>query len=297
MCKLLRHEYALQEPGLALAPVFLTLAKGSRPKLDVMMEYGGSTLRWRGPDALGMLEQSVFLGLLSIANQQSLRLCPENQGSHGAKLLAKLEVDGKAISMKLCVLTASWSEIAAAAGYASIGGKNRENVKMAVRRLAETTMWELRGNEERACRILSWIRSRDDTVMIALNPRATTALLHGQYAHISLAERRQLDSDPARALHAWLSGSLRVGATQRYIIDKLQTHVWGSAVTGGALRKRRSSLCAALADIGHLQSWRCSFSGDGRVDVIRLRGKRVTAKGTIGNATGPLVTVQIDSSS
>jgi len=50
----------------------------------------------------------------------------------------------------------------------------------------------------------------------------------------------------AKAQHAWLSGYLQVGATQAFMLDRLQRHVWGTDATGSTLRSRLASLRQAL---------------------------------------------------
>ncbi len=275
MSKSAKYEFALQEPALALAPVFLALQKRDRAKLDVTSSFGESQLRWRGADALGIAEQSVFLGLLAIAAQQKLRLDTSNPGKRvGARLMTMLSFEGSHDVTELFVLRATWSEIAIASGSKSVGGRNRSDVKMAVHRFAETTLWERRGNKEYACRILSWLVGDDDSVFIALNPRATTALLGGQYCHISLVERHGIPSDPGKALHAWLCANLRPGQTRRYAVDGLQVHVWGSPSTGTTLRNRRSRLVKAIRQIGKLGKWRCGVIEGGMVEIERIGGAR-----------------------
>lgn len=275
MSRLVKYEFALQEPALGLAQVFIALGKLPRGKLDVVSHFGQSQLRWRGPDALGIAEQSVFLGLLAIAAQQKFRLDASNPATReGARLVAKLGFEGTPEVTELFVLRATWSEIAIAAGYGSVGGKNRKDVQMAVRRFAETTIWERRGNKEYACRILSWLVGDDDSVVIALNPRATSALLGLQYCHISLVERGDICGEPGKALHAWLCANLRAGRMRPYAIDGLQVHVWGSTCTGTTLRNRRSRLVKALQQIGKLDKWRCEFVEDGMVEIERIGGAK-----------------------
>jgi hypothetical protein len=271
MSRSAKYEFALQEPALALAPVFLALPKRGRAKLDVTGSFGQSQLRWRGADALGIAEQSVFLGLLAIAAQQKLRLDTSNPGKDvGARLMAKLSLEGTSEVTELFVLRATWSEIAVAAGRRSVGGKDRRDVKMAVRRFAETTLWERRENKEYACRILSWLVGDDDSVFIALNPRASTALLGGQYCHISLVERCGISGDSGKALHAWFCANLRPGQTRRYAVDGLQKHVWGNTCSGTTLRNRRSRLVKAIRQIGKLNKWRCEVIEDGMVEIERI---------------------------
>jgi hypothetical protein len=262
-----RSKFAIQEPALAIAPVFLVLRKSARAKLDVTLKFGSSTLRWRGPDALGIPEQSALLALLSIAGQQTFSIDPNTAVGDKEKLLNQLSCEGP--QSEVAVVIAHWRRIEMAAGYSSHSGKNIANIKLAVKRLAETTVWEYRDGIEYGSRLLSWIRGNDNGVIVALNRRATDAIYSKQFIKISLEERNTLPDESTKALHAYLSGSMRAGSSRRLTIDKLQAHVWGGEVTGSTRRSRNEKLRAALLAIGKLPSWRCVLLPHGQVDIRR----------------------------
>jgi hypothetical protein len=270
MSNTMRFEYALQEPAMAIAPVFVVLQKGPRKKLDVTFEFGGSTFQWRGPDALGMVEQSVLLGMAALAGQQKLRLSLSQPSEAGRLLVSGLALSGAYPMTDLVVLKLSWKKLATGAGYKTTGGKNVRLTKAAVKRLAETTIWEDCEGKKYQSRILSWMASDSKGVTIALNCRATDALCGGQYVKISLSERHALPGDSSKALHAWLSAHLRPASMKVYTIAKLQGHVWQGAATNSTLRTRLSKLHAALLAIGELPSWRCQFSSAGTVKIQRI---------------------------
>jgi len=271
MSNVLLFDFALHEPAMAIAPVFLVFSKKERKKLDVTFEFGGSVIKWRGADALGMLEQSVLLTLISAAKQQQFRLSPSNPSSTGALLLPLLAMEGPELETALRVVIISWNRLAGALGYSSSGGKNINIVKDAVRRLAETTIWETREGKTYQSRVLAWIVGDDAGVTIVLNRRATDALCGGQFVKISLVERRQLDDDRSKALHAWLSGHLRQGLSQSYAIDSLQVHVWGGEASGNSLSSRRARLRHALRNIDALELWKCEFLSKRKVLISRSR--------------------------
>ena len=271
MSDILQFDFALQEPALSLAPVFLTLNKKERAKLDVKFRFDGTLINWRGPDALGVTEQSVLLALLSIANQQTfwLSMHPAKE-SESAKLLPMMSIEGDRVHGGLKVLKISWQRLAAAVGYTSMGGENTALVKAALRRLAETTIWEKRDNKTYQSRVLAWIVGDDELVTVALNQRATNALNGGQFIKISLSERRMLGDDRSKCLHAWLCGCIRSGSTRTFYVDSLQSHVWGDVKVGIALRQRRLRLKDAINNINFLASWQCNFISSKRVEICRL---------------------------
>lgn len=286
-----RFEYAIQEPAIAIAPVFLALQKGKRNKLDVTRTFGEATLQWRGPDTLGMQEQSVLLGLLSLAAQQNFELDPLAPHEMGRQLLTRLSSGGRAIDSKLAVVKTSWSKIGAAAGcYKTIGGKNTTLVQDAMRRLTETTIWEKRHGIVRESRLLAWVTGDINGVTVVLNRRATDALNGGQYVKISLAERNALSDDPSKALHAWLSGHMRSGSTKIFKISVFQTHVWGNEAAPGSstLNSRLAKLRRALTGIGRLPNWNCVILPKSQVEVMRINAWTIDVKlQTISARDGP----------
>jgi hypothetical protein len=272
MSNISRFEFALHEPAMAIARVFSPLQKapgGGRRKLDIRMSFGGSELHWRSPDALGIPEQSVFLGLLSIGGQQPYRLQVKSPGKEGKRLLTDMEICGIEEIASLTVVKASWKLIARAAGYKTTGGKNVVLVKNAVKRLAETTLWEKTNSKEYQSRLLSWIVGDDDGVTIVLNRRATEALCGGQYVKISLRERHALRSQPAKALHAWLSSALRTGSERRFNLSRLQEHVWAGEASGSTSSTRVEKLKLAIKEIGGLPGWHAHVTDDGIVTILR----------------------------
>lgn len=279
-------DYAKQDPALAISSVFRPLLKNKpRGKLDVEQVFGGSKLHWRAPDALGIPEQSVLLGLLAIAPQQKLLLNPAAPRAAGKRLLAALAQQPLLWDEDLAVVRVSWVELERAAGYSSTGGRNQHLVSNALKRLSETTLWESKEGLEYQSRLLAWICGDDNQVAIVLNRRASSALNGSQYKTICLKERNRLASEPAKALHAWLSGYIRPNRYMQIKLDALQKHIWGDEAIGSTLRSRRGRLKTALKEIDKLERWECSFTA-GRTVGIRYLGMGLlpTPEGTIEDA-------------
>ena len=60
----------LQDRAMGMEAVFRPLQRGKREKLDVQTQWGEATIRWRGPDQLGIGDQSVLLAVLEVAMEQ-----------------------------------------------------------------------------------------------------------------------------------------------------------------------------------------------------------------------------------
>lgn len=262
-------EYALHDPALALAPLFLALPKKERTVSEVSRNHKSNIIRWHAKESLSILEQSVYLAVVAIAGQQKMKLATDNPGKIGNRLIFELNLQSVKNNNNFSVLKSSLGQIAYFSGYKSVGGKNRESVRQALCRLSETMVVEREDDVESRYQLLAWTTNRDADVFIALNPRATAVLQGAPYAYISLEERRALPNDYSKGLHAWLSGTIRKGQQRRYLIDGLQQHVWGNFASGTTTRTRRLKLRNSLLQIDKLSGWECRFDAYGYVDVLR----------------------------
>lgn len=270
MSKSLSYEFAMHETAMATAPVFLVLEKEKkRKKLDVTFSFGGSILNWRSPDALGIVEQSVLLGLLSAARQQQSMISLTNPSSTGLPLISLLELNEHARDGALVITQLSWNAIVASAGYRNRGGKYVQLVRAALKRLAETTIWEKKDGKEYQSKVLAWLEGDKKGVTIVLNRRATEAIWGVQFTKISLTERHKLPDEPSKALHAWLCAHIRENSSRKYNLSTLQKHVWDGEASGSTFSTRNMRLRVALANIGALGSWSCQFISPEKVQVSR----------------------------
>lgn len=271
MSKSLVFDFSMHEPAMAISNVFSVLAKKARPSFDITSKFSTSIIRWSGSHVLGIVEQSVFLSLLSAANQQNFGLSQNpREDSVGAKLLPLMKLQGMNTGEHLKVVRITWNQLLLSLGYSSHGRKIENIVSLALTRLAETTIQEETDGEIYKSRVLAWVVGDDGVINIALNRRASNSLRGGQFVKISLSERRQLPDERSKCLHAWLSASLRPGTTRAYVIDSLQRHVWGDVKADTALRSRRMRLRDALQNIDALESWTCTFISKDKVEIRRL---------------------------
>lgn len=131
-------------------------------------------------------------------------------------------------------------------------------------------MWVFETQDEciESTRLLAYQTPDRHRVVIALNARFHQTLFGGPYAYISLAERRQLPSDTAKALHVYLSTGVRSIERRAFLIDRLVERIYGEGPKGGIARGRRAAVKDALWAIGRLAGWRCELD-DTRVWVSR----------------------------
>jgi Replication protein C (RepC) len=261
--------FALQDPAMGLVAVFRPLSKcrpGKRPKLDIEQMFDGLTVRWRGPDALSIPEQSLWVALVALATIGGTRLGKDNPEANFAQLKELLQLRGYALDDDVVLIDCTWSELARAAGHARCGGQTLAQMREGIQRLAEVTVWVGNAGERnnfRSSHLLSRCDSEGPRLKVLLNWRIAAIIFRGaQYVRISLTERWALKSDCAKALHAWLSTAMREGAGLRFGFDTLAARVWGDAGTGEVARDRRRRIRRAVREIQARTLWVVTQTGN-----------------------------------
>lgn len=258
----------LQDRAMGMVAVFRPLQRGKREKLDVQTQWGDdTTIRWRGPDQLGIGDQSVLLAVLEVAMEQFREGEPVRTDDG---LWRKLGHQKHVFKPELVRVVTSYRRLALLVGEHD-GGCNLEEVRASLGRLAETTVWVRVGTLTGSSRLLGWEVGDDNDVVLALNWRLTQALQGSSYARISIAERSRLFSERAKALHAVLSCKVDPGKAWDGRLEHLQRYLWGDTLTEGATRRQRHGrLREALGEIHRLDGWTASVNGD-KVRVARAR--------------------------
>lgn len=277
-------------PPFGLSTLFRPLPKrGERQTLNV--EYAipseKTVLRFSARCALGIPEQTLLLMLLELAEVRYLadpdgcRVDARSQVPLGKALWATLH-GGRRVEGQTLFLSTSWYALNRMMG-APNGGSNIAQRKAQLQRLCEVVVWErVETTEgrwvERQSYLVSWTVGDDQAVHLMLNQRLASALLGGQYARVSLAERFALTTDIAMALHAFLSTTVRHGHGLDLGIDTAMQRLWPGDVRcpGGTTRGRRKEVRAALEEIGCLDGWLVTFrtSKAGKERVARVERQR-----------------------
>ncbi len=278
------------DPALALAGVFCSLPNGTRPKLDISYEFGGLMWRWRGPDRLGIPEQTLVLVLLELAQEQV------DGNGHEARVSAmedELYPGDESRRPRLVSLHVSFAELCRRLGREFSGGSASRQIRRELERLCEVTVWTYAGDDmQMSSRLMAWRRSDSTGVDVVLNWRLAETLFGGQYSPVSLGQRLLLMTDCARALHCSLSVRMRPGDTMQFRHDTLASYVWSDRdVAEGTLRRRRQEIRNALRQLAGIKGWTIrEVSGKpGTVRIVRWstdwqpkkgkeRGRRVPGK-------------------
>lgn len=250
------------DPLLPSAKIFASLKNGTRPKLDTTCDFGGATWRFRGPDILGIPEQTLLLVLMEMAGSQLAASATDEPSWQDLRtgLYDGLRWDGGLPAT--ATLQTSYRELCRCCGLTDDGGSGRSQIKRLLERLCEVTIWCLTAQDEQRCsRLLQWRYGNAEGVQVILNWRLTEALVGVQYSPVNLSERLALTSDAARALHCALSVRVRPGNSMCFSLEKLGPYIWHeTAVTPVTWRRRLQTLRASLESIQGLGTWTVSYS-------------------------------------
>lgn len=269
------------DPSLCAAPVFQPVWRGERPKLNLKFDFGGVVWRWRGPEQLGIGEQTLLLVLLELAAEQ-LGSSDAGATRHIESALYELSESGRP---RIARLTVSFYELCRRLGC-STGGSAMKQRRAELQRLSEVTVWMRREDAvEFQSRLLRWEVGDDQGVTVVLNWRLADVLFGGQYSPVCLAERLSLRSECARAAHCALSLRVRPGKTMSFHLDTLSTYIWGNASNlpphgrveqfgtespaAVARRRRRKQMLGALLEIASLATWTVKTTANGAVQITR----------------------------
>lgn len=273
------------DTAMGLSTVFRSLPKGPRPKLDLRYEpkSGGMALKFTASDALGIPEQTLLLALLEIA-QLSYNADPESAlldgncpNEIGQQLWANLLGGRSSSDRQTLRFTTSWLELAIHCGL-SKGGTVQAMLQMQLQRLCQTTVWEY---EESAstpkCQsfLVGWVKGNSRSIHLVLNFRLSAAIFGERYASISMMERLALSTDVARAVHAFLSSTLRLGVPLNIGLGTLSGRLWPDRLpelVGGTDRRQKKSIRDALHEISRLSGWTVSAGASEIFSITRRTG-------------------------
>lgn len=268
-------DHARHDPALALVSLFRPICRGRRPSgFSIEHEHDGLRLKFNVWQALDSRDQSVLLGAIGLAGLLSTTgetsgLSASVTHPRGQQLWLDLEPSENAIMDRALVVKTTRYALLQAAGLDD-KGRNYGLLEDCLERLSMVGCRARKDGYDWSMRLLSYAETPEGQLHIALNPRFAEAL-SGHHVHVSLTERRALQSDTSQLAHAWLSAWLRQGSSNSLRLDRLAEKVWGPpSKAADTNRKRRERIKKALEEIGKLHGWR-----------IKIEGRGTAAKATI----------------
>lgn len=271
MITLVKHRgndvsYARQDPALALVSLFRPICRGRRPGgLSIEHEHDGLQLKFNIWQALDSRDQSVLLGAIGLAGllgDDTQLLHSKIKHPRGQKLWLNLKPTEEAETDTAIVIKTTRYALLQAAGLDD-KGRNYSLLEECLERLSMVGCRARKNGYDWSMHLLSYTEAPDGTLHIALNARFAKAL-SGHHVHVSLIERRQLQSDTSQLTHAWLSAWLKAGTGNRIRLDKLAEKIWGAPSKNNSTnRSRRERMVKALKEISTLLGWKINVEGRG----------------------------------
>lgn len=239
-------------------------------KLDITYKFSeDEEVRFTGFEPLGADDMRLLQGLVGLAGPNGILLSPAPEKPVAKDLRRLLEPKFEAAEQDAMVVRESMERLLIETGLTD-GGDNIKGLKASLHRMSNVTVKVTKGKKEASFHLMSYaFDGETGKLFAALNPRIAEAVLgQRQYAHIDMAEVRALQSDPARLIHQRLCGWLNLGKTRKVEIDTLCSYVWPDVVSDGAMRRRRSIVRKALAELVEL-GWTVSERGKGKYEITR----------------------------
>jgi len=272
-------DFALHDPGLAIASIFRPVCRGRRPQgLNVSHAFDGLSLQFTCFEWLDVRDQSVLLGLCGLAGISSSEISALSAGNIGQQLWLDLEPTKQAVIDKAVVITTSHYQVLDAARLKDNGATGYDRLKDMLYRLSQVGC-RARTDDgyDWSMRMLSYAARPDGGVSVALNGRFAAALA-GQHIKTSLVERHSLPTEISELLHCYLTAWVREGSTQRSSVDKLVARIWGiESAKEDTARKRRERVREALEAVGKLAGWSVEIEGRGTTAIATISRSKVTS--------------------
>ena len=259
--------YVRYHPPLSLAPLFRPLPKnGRRPVLDLSYasEGSGVVLRFSAREALGVPEQTLLLALLEIARERYSRkreeatlkaTCASETSAALWRRLNRGHADSDGESIRF---STTWRELNERCG-SNTGGSTVTLRRAQLQRLCEVVVWEETTEAHRMTQqtyLVAWLLGDDAKLYLALNVRLAASVVGKPFVLVSLAERLRLESDTAKALHAYFCARVHPGHQLKVRVDALSQRIWPEVdVPDGTARRRRKAIRDALLELAALAGW------------------------------------------
>lgn len=267
-----RNEVARHELACAFLKIFVPRVRGRRFIVETATEWAGVKLNVKAP-VLDAFDLGVLLSIYAIAQRQvyGRNLAPGKERPGLIDEQHKGNGNGLAGEASLSVET-SIGEIALMIGRDRRDGRAAKNIRAALERLAMIVLTAAQGESWGITHLLHAAAAKGGAVTIALDHRATKALIgDGQWAAISMKQWRECSGDVERVLLHRLA-ALTTGRPVAVKLDTLADACWADrAKDDHALRWRRQQVRDSIkAGRAVPAGFKASINAGGRVSFKRL---------------------------
>ncbi|MBB6288928.1 MULTISPECIES: replication protein C, IncQ-type [unclassified Pseudomonas] len=268
--------YTILDPALAAASLFRAYKYGERPVgLAVEHRHDNTHFLFTCYEWLDVRDQSILLAIVGLAGLGRDLLGAESDSLITRRLWSELHPLRDALGGSALLLTTTCYQLLTAANLPTRAG-DYGRLKDSLYRLSQVGCRARRDGYDWSMRLLSVDTAPNGEVLIALNSRFVQALFDGQYVKVCLKERRMLDGDPAKLLHAWLSATVHENSECYWTgLDTVSQRIWGPMSDNSATKRwRRAQSRKALVEISEI-GWRVKFRGEGIRSHFRIYRPRI----------------------
>jgi len=249
--------YAPIDPAHCFDGLFVPTNGSRRGRLLVpLRQFGEIQIGFQGFEQLGVDDQSILLAASAQLGVDGQAILDNPDGPVSSQLRRDLMITGKDVGVQTASKRISMRSLLIDAGYRQTeSGASLARARDCLNRLRSVQVREVnpRTGWDRASNLLStFFNVKTQEAFVAVNPRLTQAVFHGQHVRVSLFERRSLDGEVAKLLHCWMSSNVRLGQAigngRGVRLDTLSEHVWGTALSEAASKKVKSRRRGLIAD-------------------------------------------------
>ena len=261
----IKPAYARFDPAHLFDGLFVPTRGKKRGRLYVApRNFHGITVGYQGFEQLGADDQSVLLAITAQLGIKGDYIDESPPGLVAQQLRGLMDFrsgENEALDHgeRLASRHTSLRSLLIDAGYTDAdSGRAMKDIKGILNRLGNAQIREqdCHGWDRRCNLVSANFNSRTGEIYVAVNPRLTKAVFHGQCVKISLFERNMLSTEVAKILHSWFSSNIRpgqaLGRGNGVRIDTLAPHIWGAVHADEDRKvqsKRRCQLRDALDEI------------------------------------------------
>ena len=263
--KKFKTDHLRNDPAHCLAPgLFCSLKRGERKKLklDITYQYGDESIRFWGPEPLGIDDMRLLQGIIALSGLSTLILKPEPKTSIGQQLRLFMDPQWEALEADTKVIKTSIRALLRECGYSGDSGHKWKQAIQSLERMIAVTIIVVIGTRREGYHLISRLAINEESggFAIAVNPRIARAIFGGRGTHIayiSMVEVRELvGNDPAALLHNRLSAWIGPGDRQIISIDRLIDAVWpGECSPAWAYNRKSEMRKKILPAIAALLAW------------------------------------------
>jgi len=141
--KKFKTDHLRNDPAHCLAPgLFCSLKRGERKKLklDITYQYGDESIRFWGPEPLGIDDMRLLQGIIALSGLSTLILKPEPKTSIGQQLRLFMDPQWEALEADTKVIKTSIRALLRECGYSGDSGHKWKQAIQSLERMIAVTI-------------------------------------------------------------------------------------------------------------------------------------------------------------